>query len=508
MSFAAFRAEVGQAALIGLALAVALFFLARSDRNMVRREVVLLALCVLTEGIASILTGAGADSAARITGGIAVFGIGVVLIRLAILLLFRVVFRAFKLQTARIAEDLAFAVAIIAWGLIRLRLSGVDLSSLVTTSAVITAVIAFSMQETLGNILGGVALQLDRSIRLGDWVKFDDVSGRVVEVRWRYTSVETRNRETVYLPNGQLTKQRFTVVGSRADPAGLWRRWVWINVDSSAPPTLVCETLERAIRDAGIARVATDPPPQCVLMDFVDRGGRYAIRYWLTDPAADDPTDSVVREHALAALTRAGMHLAVPYAERLIAKENESARATRHAAEIEHGMQALARVDLFAGLTHEELRTVADHLVYAPFVRGDTITRQGAVAHWLYLVIAGEVDIWVEAPGSERAHVGTIGAGTVLGERGMMTGEARAATATARTDVECYRLDKIGLQGVLHARPDIAEQMSKVLVQRSTGLDALREKIRVDARAPEAHADVLERIRRFFGLADHAGARS
>lgn len=500
MSLAAFRMEVGYAVLAGLALALVLLPLLPADRRALKRTIVFLVLSAVAEGVASTLSGMGARAAASLAAGITVVAVGVVLIRLAFLFFFRVVLRALKLQTARIVEDIAFALAVIAWGLVRLRLAGVDPSSLVATSAVITGIVAFSMQETLGNILGGLALQLDRSIRVGDWVRFDEVSGRVVEVRWRYTAVETSNHETVYLPNGQLTKQKFTVIGSRTDPAALWRRAVWINVDIAAAPARVCETLEKAIRDADIAKVAMDPPPQCVLMDFVDQGGRYAIRYWLTDAAADDPTDSQVREHALAAITRAGMHLAVPSAT----KENESMRAARHAAEIEHGLAALANVELFAGLTPEELRSLAERLVYAPFVRGDVITRQGAVAHWLYLVIAGEVDVWVEAPDGERSHLNTLGAGSVLGEMGMMTGEPRRATVTARTDVECYRLDKVGFEGVLHARPDIANQISKVLAERSAELEALREKIRADARAPEAHGDILERIRKFFGLADHA----
>ncbi len=404
------------------------------------------------------------------------------------------------METARIVEDVAFALAIVAWGLVWLRLAGVDLSSLIATSAVITGVIAFSMQETLGNILGGLVLQFDRSIRLGDWIRFDDVSGRVVEIRWRYTAVETRNRETVFLPNGALTKQKFAVLGSRNDPARLVRRWVFLNVGNSATPARVCATLERAIREAEIACVAKEPAPTCVLMDFVDRGGRYAIRYWLTDPAVDDPTDSLVREHALAALTRAGMQLAAPYAEHLVTKENESLRTSRHAEEIRRRLDALAKVEIFAGLTPEELRIVADHLDYAPFLQGDTITRQGAVAHWLYLIVSGEADVWIEVPGSDRVHLSTLAAGSVFGEMGMMTGEARRATVTARGDVECYRLDKVGFQGVLQSRPDIANQISGVLVERNAGLESLREKTRAGARAPAAHGDILLRIREFFGL--------
>ena len=62
---------------------------------------------------------------------------------------------------------------------------GVEPGSLVTTSAILTATAAFAMQETLGNVLGGIVLQLDHSLNVGDWAKVDDVSGKVVEIRWR-----------------------------------------------------------------------------------------------------------------------------------------------------------------------------------------------------------------------------------------------------------------------------------------------------------------------------------
>ena len=45
--------------------------------------------------------------------------------------------------------------------MVRLRYAGLDLGSILATSAVITAVVAFAMQDTLGNILGGLALQLE-----------------------------------------------------------------------------------------------------------------------------------------------------------------------------------------------------------------------------------------------------------------------------------------------------------------------------------------------------------
>src|SRR5262249_60884678 len=134
----------------------------------------------------------------------------------------------------------------------------VDVTGIIATSAVMTAVIGFSLQDTLGNILGGVAIQLDHSIQVGDWIKVDDLSGRVVEIRWRYTAIETRAWETVIIAHGVLAKNKFLVLGRRrGEPAPVrWRRTVPFNVDFRYPPAQVIQAVEEALRAAEIPEVA------------------------------------------------------------------------------------------------------------------------------------------------------------------------------------------------------------------------------------------------------------
>jgi small-conductance mechanosensitive channel len=495
------RTEVATAMAVALVLGLALLALRPRDRTSTRNALVLLVACALAEFADSLMVSGGARTVAGMVADVASVAVGAVLIRLSGILLFRVLLPAVRIAPARIVEDLVTAAVTLAWALAWLRMAGVDLASLITTSAVITAVIAFSMQETLGNVLGGVVLQLDQSIRVGDWVKVDDVSGRVVEIRWRHTAIETRNRETVVVPNGWLVKNRFTVIGSRADAETRWRRWVHFDVDIGAPPPAVCEALVKSVTDADIANVARDPAPTAVLMSVGNGFGRYALRYFLIDPQADDPTDSQVRAHALAALKRGAMALAVTREERLIIKDNESHRAAERAEDLARRKAALAGVALFAALSDAERGQLAEHLVYAPFVKGDTITRQGAVAHWLYLIISGQADVCFDTAAG-RTQVSTIMAGEVFGEMGMLTGEPRHATVIARTNVECYRLDKAGFQTVLHTRPDIAGELSRVLVERENDLAWRKDAAAAANRAPMAHEDVLARIRGFFGLGD------
>lgn len=493
--------QIAVGASAAFALGLLLLAMKPKDRAGIRNMLIALLVLLTILALGLILQRLGSPRGARLLVGLSAVGVGAAIIRLGSILIFRSVLPRLHLELPRIVEDLCVTGLAAAWLLYWLHGIGLDLGSLLATSAVITAVLAFSMQDTLGNVLGGVVLQLDSSLRVGDWVKIDDVSGRVVDVRWRHTAIETRNRETVIIPNGWLVKNRFTVIGSRNDSKVRWRRWVWFNLDGASNPSDVLRVLEDSVRDSEAPNVLLDPPPSAVLMEVGRAYARYALRYWLEDPRPDDPTDSDVRRNALAALERHNMRFAVVHEERLIIKENERRRASQRANEVARRQDLLAEVDLFSRFTADELRALAENLVVAPFVKGSTITRQGRVAHWLYLIVAGEADVWIEQNG-KRTFVATLKDGSVVGEMGMMTGEPRRATVTARTDVECLRLGKKGFESVLRARPEIASEISAVVAARQTQLAAAMQAANADADLqPESDA-IGARIRAFFGLVD------
>ncbi len=427
---------------------------------------------------------------------LAIFLWGVACSHLLATVFFRAVLPAWGFSVPRIAHDLSFTGLALVWGIFCLRLSGVDPTPLFATSAVITAVLAFAMQDTLGNVLGGVTLQLDNSLRVGDWVKLDDISGRVTDVHWRFTAVETRNCELVMVPNSWLMKNRFTVLrGSDAVPLA-WRRAVYFNVEPTADPETVIRALERSVLDAEIPHVLTNPVPNAILSEVAAGFNRYSLRYWLGNPQFDEPGDSSVRVHALAALARAGVQLGVPQEERLMIKENDSWRAAASARESEKRLDAIRRTDLFAKLPMEEQQLLAGHLVHAPFAAGDVLTRQGAVAHWLYLIIHGEARVLVDGP-QGRLEVATLRDGAIFGEMGMLTGEARSASVVAVTAVDCYRLDKSGFAHVMQQRPEIAKDMAQIVEARNAERGVLLAKV---GQPVVSNDDVLGRIRKFFSL--------
>jgi small-conductance mechanosensitive channel/CRP-like cAMP-binding protein len=435
----------------------------------------------------------------------------VLLINGAAIVLFDLVLPALRARLPHIVHELSVGAVYVVTLIAFLRAQGVDPSSLVATSAVMTAILAFSLQTTLGNAIGGIALQLDDSIHVGDWVRLEpNTEGVITEIGWRHTVIETRNWDTVIVPNATLLSQNITILGKRTAAPLQHRMWIRFNVDFRYSPATVVETVEQGLRAAPIPGVAAEPPPSCVCLDFAQQGGEsfahYALRYWLTDLTADDPTSSAVRVRLFAVLKRAEIPLAVPAAAVFVSEHDLEHAARKVDRERARRAETLASVELFAGLTDEERALLQTQMRYAPFAAGEVITRQGAAAHWLYLLQRGKVQVRVSSDGQERT-VADLQAPSFFGEHGAMTGASRAATVIAATEVECYRLDRAAFARILHARPEMARDFSRVLAERQQGLLAARQDLDAETRARHPAGDrlqVLKTIQRFFGLSEDA----
>jgi CRP-like cAMP-binding protein/small-conductance mechanosensitive channel len=499
------RLAVLGAVVVGLA---AIFRgVASAPRRRLSRSVALYCLYALLLALA----GTGRRFGQESIGGYLTFAADLValflVINLAALTIFDLVLRRLRLGFPDILHDLtvgaAYAVALI-WSMHRW---GFDLTSIVATSAVVTAVIGLSLQSTLGNVIGGLALQVDDSIREGDWIELENrQQGQVKKVRWRHTVIETRDSDTLVVPNSQLIGQTIRVLGKREGRPTQHRIAVNFNVDHRFAPGDVIRTVSEALTAAPIPGVSQRPQPDVVCVDLArdqrDSFCFYSVRYHLLDLDRDEPTSSLVRERIYAALRRAQIPLALPAHTVFINHEDQKA-SQRREKHLEAMRTALKGVDLFAQLSREELDRLADSAKLAPFVRGEVVTRQGAKAHWLYVLTRGEVEVMVaKADGIER-HVAVLRAPSFFGEMALVTGAPREATVIAREDTECLRVDKDDFREVLAGRPELAQEISEILAQRRVELTSAKENLDADTRSRRVQSErkkILEAIRDFFGM--------
>jgi small-conductance mechanosensitive channel len=415
---------------------------------------------------------------------------------------FRVVLPRLGIVFPRILMDLLTGIAVIVALIYVGKRAGFSVAGLITTSAVLTAVIGFSLQDTLGNVMGGLALQMDNSVRVGDWISLGpgQVGGRVTEIRWRYTAIETRAWETVIIPNGVLMKSQVIIAGRRTDGPQQWRRHIDFFVDFRTSPSKVIETALGALRRDPLPNMATSPEPQLLFTGVRDSYAQYQFRYWLCDLNHDEPTDSDVRVRIYFALRRAGISLSIPAQALFVTAETPEREQRKQDEDLAQRMTAISHVDLFAALPMAMKKKLASHLLPAPFAHGESVTREGDRDDGLFVIVSGDASVRIgEPPGKQIA---VLGPGEFFGEMSLMTGEARAATVIATTDLECFRVDKSAFYELLREEPDIAEEIAEILAQRRVALEAARDGALESKphRLATEKQDLLGRIRGFFGL--------
>lgn len=202
------------------------------------------------------------------------------------------------------------------------------------------------------------------------------------------------------------------------------------------------------------------------------------------------------------ALQRADMTLAMPAHAVFVTQETTDRKAIKTEKQVIRRRQLLASLELFSGLSDAERTELARTMKYAPFAESEVMTRQGAEAHWLYLMEDGKAVIRV-SDGLNDREVAQLAGPCFFGEMSLLTGEPRSATVIADSEVECFRLDKAAVQKIIDARPQLAEQLAKLLADRRVALQSAKENLSADAArersAREANA-LLTRIRSFFAL--------
>jgi small-conductance mechanosensitive channel/CRP-like cAMP-binding protein len=481
-----------------------------AKRRRIKRATILFMLYLTTFLVAAVLGMVHADGWSRRVWFLADLFVVLVVIDLVAILLFDLVLFALRIEVANIVHDVALGAAYILAFIGILHRSGVQVSGIIATSAVVTAVLALSLQATLGNILGGIALQLDDSIHIGDWIQLPNGNqGKITAIRWRHTVVETRNWDTIIVPNAGLLGENILILGQRHEQPIQHRMWVYFNVDFRYSPEEVINVVEDALQATPIAHVAAFPPPNCICFDFARQGADsfayYAVRYWLTDLAADDPTSSAVRVRIYVALKRAGIPLAVPGQALWVSMDDREHQQRKLDREIAHRVEALRHIEMFNQLTAEDRTRLAEGMRPAPFGRGEIITRQDSAAHWLYVLTKGEVEVRLRAEHGVEKLVTRMGAPNVFGEMGVMTGERRTASVIAATEVECYRIDKEAFKAVLRNRPEMVEEVSQVMARRRVELATVKEGLDAEARKrriKEEKGKLLTSIQTFFGLDD------
>ena len=218
----------------------------------------------------------------------------------------RVLSRAFDdLSMRKVAANAIRVLLLVIGTLFALSSLGFDLTTLSVIGGALGVGIGFGLQKLAANYVSGFVILLERSLRIGDFVRVDGFEGRVTDIKTRYTLVRAGNGSESVVPNELLLTQRVENLSLESRHL-LQTCTFWVGLESDV------ERVQALLVEAALGAqwVLSSPEPLALLAEVAPQGLKFNLNFWMEDPVnGQSLTRSRVNIAALSALRAAGVLL-------------------------------------------------------------------------------------------------------------------------------------------------------------------------------------------------------
>jgi small-conductance mechanosensitive channel len=395
-----------------------------------------------------------------------------------------------KTLIPKITRDFILFIIYIATAFIVLRTRGnFNPLGLITTSAVLTAIIGLAAQNTLGNLMSGLSIQMERTYRIGDWISFGDHEGRVVGIGWKSTRIRTFENEIVFIPNLDIVK---SAVKNYSMPTRTHTMKIDIGVEYGAAPGVVRDVLLNIASEN--KKVLQKPAPEVRVVDYGDFAITYQLRFDYENYGTNPTLRAEITNGIWYAFRRSGISIPFPIRD---VKLHHVER--KHEIEQIETLRKSARSDLdnqpiLASLSGEDLDTIAKRMTIERYGDGEAIVHQGQSGDSMFIIHRGECDVIL----GENSRVAGLSASDYFGEMSLLTGEPRTATVRAKGETTLFSIQKALFAEMLSAHPATCESLASALAKRRSELDEIAGRKRENAE--KSASKMLSKIKSFFKI--------
>src|SRR5437763_2390106 len=331
-----------------------------------------------------------------------------------------------------------------------------QLKGLLAGSGVIAIILGFAGQGFFAGIIGGVAIQINRPYKVGDWLQVGERFAEVMEINWRSTRLRTNDAIYLDIPNNEMVSH---AIVNLHYPTEVHAMRIRVGVEYKNPPNRVKDALFRAASAAD--GVLAEPKVKIFLVDFADSAVIYEIKYYMGNHSRINEINDAVRTNVWYELKR--QRITIPFPIRTLYLER---RAGRTAQEDQDEARMILRGEaLFECLSDEQIENLVKQSRVNNFGRGERVIQEGAEGDSMFVLLRGAAQGSVSKNGSSIA-VATLNAGDCFGEMSLLTGERRTATVQAESDCYVMEIGKPVMAEVIRDSPECLERLSELLARR------------------------------------------
>jgi small-conductance mechanosensitive channel/CRP-like cAMP-binding protein len=309
-----------------------------------------------------------------------------------------------------------------------------DLTVLWAASGVAGLVLGMALKELLQDVFAGIALNIDRAVRIGEYIRVhkagdETVNGQLLEISWRTSRIRDFMGDVVILPNSKFSSCTVTNF-SQPEPTSF--RCVTVILDARVPQARAARILQAAALEALVELVGPAVAPPWVEVKAIKlEGVEYAIFYKAEWRHLGNAKPAVL-QNILLHLAQAGLEPACPRQE-LVADPRRDGFNLPDAARL---AVLAGAAELFRGLGEGDLRLLAAGARLRVEPSGRLIAQTGEAGTTLYLVLEGLLAAEADRRRASRSEFRPmLRPGDLFDPAVVLLGEAHAATVRTRTPV-------------------------------------------------------------------------
>lgn len=395
-----------------------------------------------------------------------------------------------------------------------------SITGLLATTGALGIVVGLSLRGVIENAVQGVALNIERPFKTGDWItipgKVDELS-MVKDITYRNTYIEDTYGHILAIPNSVVCSNvvmNFSRANSQLFSVNFTMQVGVRGMDTQD----VLRVLRAVVSTQDF--IAATPAPQVCVAEIGSVDIKYTISVWVYRNKSN-PTDArhLLNEQIISQLFAAGFIVGRPYIDHdgieqqlatilqevsaFDALSGEDKKTFYHyELSDKRSLRVLQHVRLLSTLNKEELISLSEHITICHYKAGEMLIKQGDQGDKMYVLVEGALQVLLNAPdGKELISVATLAPPDFFGELSVLIGDPRSATVVAISDVELYEISRDTMSHLFELHPDIIEKISeKIVEQKMVNLQKINEYSTREAIHEKKRfvAEFVNKIKQFF----------
>ncbi len=373
----------------------------------------------------------------------------------------------------------------------------VDLKFLAFSTIVVGYILGNASQDTLGNLIAGLALTGERPFSIGDWVQVGDFVGRITDMTWRATRLQTKMLDYIIIPNSTIAREYIVNYSRPTQSHGFTQK---IGVNYGVPPNKVRASILRAC-DA-VPDILEDPAPLVWLHNYGDFSIDYTVKFFIRDFGRLEQIQSDMMDRIWYEFKREDIVIPFPIRDVRPMNDVEAKAERERAAAITASKELLGEIPIFSHLSQEERDRLAESMEEKIYGAGESLVCKGDAGNTFYVILDGTTSVHL-GPETRSPEVAVLKRGDYFGEMCLLTGEPRSATVVAVNDCRVLQLSHEVLQKLLKEKKSLAEDFARALKQRADELAKVQKSADAESRKREQQPSekaLLSKIWDFFGI--------